>query len=131
MKMTRQAILGAICGVVLLCGGLLAGAQSQAGSIHGTVTDPTGAVIPATSVTLSNTEGFSRSTTSNGNGAYLLDQVAPGRYTISVTAEGFAPLGGQEVVVIPGKGTLQNLALQLPVETQQVTVNDQALLPWP
>jgi hypothetical protein len=125
--MTKQAILGMICGVLLFCGALPAAAQAQKGSIHGTVTDPSGAVVLSSTVTLTSSEGLSRSATSGANGAFVIDGLEAGRYTISATAPGFAPFEAQQVLVFSGRPTLQNIALQLPVEVQQVNVNDESL----
>jgi hypothetical protein len=141
--MTRQFILNTISGALLLTATFSAAAQSQSqvpsatvqppvaaqsqtGSIHGTVTDPTGAVIPSSTVTLTNKAGFSRTATSNGSGAFALDRIEPGRYTISASAKGFAPLAPVEVLVFSGKSIFKNIALQLPVEVQQVNVESQS-----
>ena len=125
--MKKQAILSMICGVLIIWGVAAAAGQAQTGNIHGTVTDPSGAVIPSSSITLSNKEGFSRSTTSGGDGTYALDRLAPGRYAISASATGFAPLDSMEVLVYSDKTTVQNIALKIPVETQQVTVSEQGV----
>ncbi len=122
--MKRQAILSMIYGAIIIWG---ATAQAQTGNLHGTVTDPSGAVIPSSSITLSNKDGFSRSTTSGGDGTYALDRLAPGRYAISASATGFAPLDSIEVLVYSDKTTVQNIALKMPVETQQVTVSEQGV----
>ena len=116
-----------LTGILLLGGALLASAQAANGSIHGTVTDPSGAVIPSATVTVIGENGSSNSAVTSGNGVYVINGLAPGAYAISVSAEGFAPFNPVQVRILAGKGTLQNLALQLPVATQEVTVNDQNL----
>jgi hypothetical protein len=123
--MKRHAIFSLICGVLLSFGALQAAAQTQTGSIHGTVTDPTGAVIPASTVTLTSKDGASQSATSGGDGTFTVNRLEPGHYSISATAEGFAPFGSVQVLIFAGRTTVQNLALKMPVETQQVTVNEQ------
>jgi len=125
--MTRHTILNLLCSALLACGAALAGAQTQTGSIHGTITDPTGAVLPASTVTVTDGNGQSHTATSNGNGAYAVEQLAPGSYTISATAEGFATAEPRAVVVAGEKLTTVNIALQLPMEQQQVTVDENAL----
>jgi hypothetical protein len=71
------------------------GAHAQAistngGSIQGTVTDPSGAVIPGAQITISNAEtGFSRTITSDSAGFYSLGPLIPGNYSIAVTGPGF------------------------------------------
>ncbi len=125
--MTKQAILSMICGVLLLCGALQATAQAQAGSVHGTVTDPSGAVIPSSTVTLTSKDGASRNTTSGAKGAFVIDRLEPGRYTITAAAKGFAPSDPVEVLVFAGKTTIQNIDLKIQTETQQVTVSEHSL----
>src|SRR5947209_5238284 len=66
-------------------------AQSQiSGDIAGTVTDPSGAVVPNAQITVTNTQtGVTKTATSNGNGAYRVALLPAGTYKISVTAAGF------------------------------------------
>ena len=125
--MAKQAIMRVIWGASLIWAALAAAAQAQTGTVQGTITDPSGAVIPTATITLSNKDHFSRSTASRGNGTYSLDRLEPGRYTISATAQGFAPFAVQNVMVSSGKVVIQNITLKIPVQTQQVTVNDQTL----
>jgi hypothetical protein len=84
-------------------------------------------VVPSSIVTLSNASGVAQSATSNGNGAFAFSGLKPGAYSISVIVDGFAPFSLENVQVVSGKAVIQNIALQLPVETQQVTVSDQGL----
>jgi hypothetical protein len=125
--MTSRIILNFICGALLLFAGLPATAAAQTGSIHGTVTDPSGAVIPASTVTLSNSNGFSSTTTSGGDGTFAIDSLEPGRYFITATAEGFAPLDPVEVQVFANKTSFQKLALKIAADTQQVNVTDEGM----
>ena len=132
--MKNKAMLSLISAVLLLCGTLPAvtqtqttSAQAQTGSIHGTVADPSGAVVPSATVTLTSQSGASKFALSGGDGAFVIDSLEPGSYTISVSAEGFAPFDPLAVEVVAGKSVLQNIALQMPIETQKVTVSDQGL----
>src|SRR5215470_14736619 len=65
-------------------------AQTSRGTVSGTVTDSTGAVISGAAVTLTNTATtVSRSTVTNSEGIYRFDAVDLGNYTIKFTASGF------------------------------------------
>jgi hypothetical protein len=119
--------LGKTIGAFIIGVALAAGAQTQTGSIHGTVTDPTGAVIPSSTITLSGADGASKTATSGDSGAYSIEQVAPGRYSLSAAADGFAVTAPLEVVVAEGKAIMVNISLKLPEDTQQVTVSEQGL----
>lgn len=77
-------------------------------SIHGTVTDQTGAVLPGAKAVLTEAGGTRLEAESNENGNFLFRDLQPGNYTLSVTAANFA------------RKTLDNLALtpglELPLE---------------
>ncbi|HLJ77072.1 MAG TPA: carboxypeptidase-like regulatory domain-containing protein, partial [Acidobacteriaceae bacterium] len=60
------------------------------GDISGTVTDPSGAVVPNAHVTVTSVEtGQSKAATSDAGGAYRVSLLTPGHYKVSVTASGF------------------------------------------
>jgi hypothetical protein len=124
--MRKSGFLNLLIGALMVCG-TLAGAQSSTGSIHGTVTDPTGAVIPASTVTVTEGDGQSRTATAGASGAYAIENLAPGSYTVSASAAGFAASAPRTVVVAAGKIAIIDVALALPVEQQQVTVTDQGV----
>ena len=129
---TNKALLSSIScafltGILLLGSTVLASAQAATGNIRGTVSDPSGAVVPSASITVTGQNGASSFALSGGDGAFLINGLGAGSYTISVSAEGFAPFDPLQVKVIAGRNTLQNLALRLPVETQEVTVSVQSL----
>ena len=124
--MRRSAFLNLLFGALMACGAL-AGAQSQTGSIHGTITDPTGAVIPSSAVTVAGADGQARTAVSGTSGAYAVENLAPGSYTVSVSAIGFANSAPRTVMVAAGKLSIVDVALALPVEQQQVTVSGNAV----
>jgi len=115
--------------LVLLCLSLLAAthllALPAAGSLHGVVTDPSGARVVKATVTVQAVDGTTSSVQSGADGNYLFPQLVPGSYILTVTAHGLALAQPQNVTVEAGHATLQNLALSIAVEQQQVTVNDQ------
>ena len=102
-------------------------AQTPNGSIHGTVADPSGAMIPSATIVLSNESGVVKTVTADSEGTFAIDHVIPGRYSLIVTASGFAPATIPGVDVYGGKATVNQVKLQLPVEQQQVQVNDAGL----
>jgi len=78
---------------VLLLAGNLGHAQSALGSITVFVTDPQGAVIPGATVTLAGVDTNVKHTeTTSTEGNYVFAGVAPGNYTVTVTASGFREL---------------------------------------
>ena len=65
-------------------------AQTTFASITGTVTDPTGSVVPNATITATNVEtNIKTSATSNDAGNYTLAQIKEGTYTVRAEAKGF------------------------------------------
>jgi hypothetical protein len=77
-------------------------AQLETGTVTGTVTDPTGAVVPNAAITITNTAtNQSRNGTSSSGGEYVITNLTPGAYVVKVNATGFA-LFQQRVDVMVG-----------------------------
>src|SRR5882757_1035406 len=76
--------------------------QSAGATIHGTVLDPDDALIPGANVTLNSAAGKSQNTVSRSDGTYTFRGVAPGTYTLTVTAPGFAMFVKQNISVTAG-----------------------------
>src|SRR5690242_9996865 len=77
-----------VCGLVLL---LATGLLAQTTSLSGTVSDPSGALVPNASIAVSNVKtGVSREITSDSQGRYTLAQLTPGTYKLTAKASGFA-----------------------------------------
>src|ERR1700693_3234572 len=95
------------------------------GDISGTVTDPTGAVIPSASVTLKNVDtGSSQSATTNPQGSYRFALLSPGNYSVTATATGFQPVT-QRVLVALGSSATGNIQLSLSSSSTTVEVSGQ------
>src|SRR5438876_1667121 len=75
-------------------------AQFGAGTILGTVTDPTGAVVPNATVTAkNNATNESRTFSTDAEGAYRFNALQNGTYTITVTAPSFKAAAVSNVVL--------------------------------
>jgi hypothetical protein len=100
-----------------------ASAQSgSAGVVRGTVTDPTGAVIPGATVHLTNaTSGLDRTASADPLGQFNFSNVPFNPYRISVSAGGFAPLR-QDFEIRSVVGTSLKLVLQIAAADATVTV---------
>src|SRR5204862_1771700 len=102
----------------MLCLGLLASsAQSQglggAGTVQGTVKDPTGGVMQAVQVRISNpVTGFARTMTTDATGKYVFSNLPPNPYHITVDAQGFQTLE-RDVDVRTGVPIMLDLTLSL------------------
>src|SRR5579862_3757717 len=78
-------------------------AEGSTSEIHGTVADPTGAVIPAARLTLTSEGGASATTVSGRDGSFSFTNLQPGKYSLVITAKGFAQTTLDEIEVLPGK----------------------------
>jgi len=125
--MTRHEILRMALNILLVVASVAARAQSPAGSVHGTVTDPTGAVIPSSTITLTAADGTTKTATSGAAGEYAIDHVAPGSYTLTATADGFPASEPRAVSVSGDKSVMVNISLALPTDSQQVTVTEEGI----
>jgi hypothetical protein len=94
--------------------------------VHGTITDPDGALIPGATVTLTPAQGRPTSAKSGGDGTYSLS-VPPGKYTVLVTMPGFASYSAVNVPIPSVVSTTLDAKLQIGVQTQVVTVDANAV----
>jgi hypothetical protein len=98
-------------------------AQGSFGTILGAVTDSSGGVIAAASVTVLNTQtGVSRTLTTNSAGQYNAPTLNPGTYTVRAEANGFKAIERQNVVLEVGQEVRVDLTLQPGSGVQTVTV---------
>jgi hypothetical protein len=99
-------------------------AQSvNAGDVRGTVTDPTGALIPGVTVTVLNVDtAVSKNYTTNDSGLYDTNSIVPGHYLITFVRDGFQKLVRGPVTLEVGFTTV-NAELKLGSAQEQVTVS--------
>jgi hypothetical protein len=123
MPSTRGAILRILPALVLFFAALSAPAQSgNAGAVRGTVTDPTGAVIPGATVHLTNvSSGLDRTVSTDATGQFAFDNVPFNPYRIAVSADGFASLN-RNIEIRSVVGISLKLVLQIAGASQTVTV---------
>jgi hypothetical protein len=96
----------------------------NAGTIRGTVTDPSASLIPGATVQISG-NGVARSVKSDGSGKFTLT-VPPGTYAVRADAKGFVTFSQPALTVAAGQVTPLDVALQIAAEAQQIQVNEEA-----
>ncbi|MGA7523060.1 MAG: TonB-dependent receptor [Acidobacteriaceae bacterium] len=101
-------------------------AQELQGTFTGTVTDPTGAVIPHATVTLSeNAVGAqARVVQTDANGSYTATNLPAGTYTITIAAPGFSTVKQQDVILNVAQQRAVNVQLKPGSATQTVIVKE-------
>jgi hypothetical protein len=115
--------------VALLIAPISVMAQSDRGAINGTVTDSTGAVVPAANVVATRTEtGGTFQTVSTATGNYTLDSLPVGTYTVAVEGKGFQKYIQTGIHVQTAQTARVDVALQVGSASESVTVNADAPL---
>ena len=109
--------------VALALGTTPALAQFRA-SIQGTVTDPSGAVIPGAVLALTDTaNNHTQSAKTNSQGIYYLQALPADTFNLVVTASGFSSKTLTGVTIIPEQPNTLNIQLQVGTTSESVTVN--------
>jgi outer membrane receptor protein involved in Fe transport len=106
-----------------------ASAQSVYGSIFGTVTDKTGAVIPNATLTVTDpAKGTAVTATSNASGDYSVPHLIPGVYDLKVVAKGFKPFETKGISVMADTAPRIDPTLDVGSDTgTTVTVSAEAI----
>src|SRR5438552_6091802 len=121
-------IIGSILGSILLSA-WTAFAQSDRGTITGTVSDPTNAVIPGAGIVATNTETAARyETISTETGNYTLPQLPSGNYQLSVELPGFKKYVRQGLTVQAAQTMRIDVSLEVGSASESVTVEADAPL---
>lgn len=95
---------------------------SASGDLHVTVKDPKGAAVTNATVTARDqAKGFERSTTVNTDGEYRVLALPPGKYAVSIEAQGFAKVTASDVTITVGQ--MAELPVALTVAGTQVVID--------
>ena len=123
-----RAVRKLVCLIVVLAGANVF-AQQITGSIRGTVSDPSGAVVDAATVTANQTEtGLTRTAMTNRTGAYVLLELPVGHYQLQVEAKGFQKYVQQGIILNVNETATIPVHLAVGAQTQQVEVMADAQL---
>ncbi len=121
-----KRLLGFAAAVLVLS---CASAMAQEGSILGTVTDDTRAVLPGAMVTASSLEtGRQLTAVSNERGEYRIPGVPAGRYKVQAELAGFSTVVVPELELLVGQNRTVPFALQVAALQESVTVTGEAPL---
>ncbi|MGC1361577.1 MAG: carboxypeptidase-like regulatory domain-containing protein, partial [Silvibacterium sp.] len=96
-------------------------------TLSGTVSDPSGAVVPQATVMLTSPQkGIAQTFTADAEGRYTFSQLPPSTYTLSIQANGFETYKQTGIALDAGQSATQNVGLVVGAANQQVLVNAQA-----
>jgi hypothetical protein len=127
--MTKRAV---IIGVSLIaaCWLMLASpvfGQTTTATLNGVVTDQSGAVLPGTEVSVTNSStGVTRTVTSGPGGRFTAPELLPGPYQLKATKEGFQSLVRSGITLEVGQQAEVNLTMQVGTVSEQVTITAEA-----
>src|SRR6202167_1425239 len=117
-------LLAAVLTMILIVAAKVEG-QVLYGTLTGTVTDKTAAVVPSAAVTLTDqATGQVRSTTASQQGDYQLSNLLPGTYTLSLQQSGFADFTEKNIAIEINRQIRVDATLQPAGVTQVVTVTE-------
>ena len=114
--MSRVILILVLCAVSVV-------AQQASGTLKGKVSDEFGGVIVGATVKAIDANGVEKkTTTSNGDGAFTLGGLAPGKYTVQVTAAGFAAYEHPKIELTVRQTQQLEIVLKVTIEQQTVTI---------
>lgn len=122
MRSVRANLVG-LCFVILFASSICF-SQNITAVLTGSVTDPSGAVVPGASVTLHNSDTNTDVITvqADSNGLYTATELPLGRYTVTVTANGFKKYVASDLILNVGEHRTLNVTLEVGQVSEQVTV---------
>jgi len=119
---------GLLLGLALISFFSIVARADTGGSISGTVTDQSGAVIPDTTVTALNLDTTVQQTTkTNTNGFYNFTALPVGRYEIEIVREGFEPYKRTGLVIDVNSQLRADITLSMGGQSEEVVVSDTAV----
>jgi carboxypeptidase family protein/TonB-dependent receptor-like protein len=114
--------------LVVLIGFSFSTFAQSSGTIVGTVTDPSGAVVPNVAVTLTNTDtSLTRVIPTNDSGQYVAVDLPLGHYKVKAEAKGFKVAEQKDIVLTVGDRIRVDFQMQLGAAQETVTVESTAV----
>ncbi|PYU66052.1 MAG: hypothetical protein DMG49_22970, partial [Acidobacteria bacterium] len=120
------AITAVLVAVIVVCVNQTVLAQgNSAGSIQGSVTDPSGAALSGVSVTVTNKQtNISQVITTGNDGTYIALNLPVSTYTVKVEKAGFGTKVSDNIQVNPGKASIIDIQMSVGSVTETVTVQE-------
>jgi hypothetical protein len=113
---------------LLIAAHSMSNGQGLYGSLVGSVTDPSAAVVPNATIVVTDVgTGQTRQDMSDQSGRYSLVNLLPGTYKVDISAPGFRKVEQTNVVITPNTVTRIDVHLEVGQQTEQVNVSAQAV----
>src|ERR1043166_1227389 len=122
-RVIRLAALG-LALMLTVASGVFAQTQITTGVIQGTVLDAQGGVVVGANVEARNADtGFARTLTTDADGRFVFLQLPPGRYTLTVSKQGFATLVQENLDLTVGQAISLTLGMKVSQLQERITIS--------
>jgi hypothetical protein len=120
---SKPTLIGVV--LIVLAGATGALAQQQTGEIYGRAADPSGAMLPGTTVTVASRTLFQpRVAVTSATGTYRIPELPIGTYSVTFELAGFRTVAFQDIRVTIGFRAQVNATLELSTVQETITVTD-------
>ncbi len=118
---------GPFCLLLTYLAGISFG-QGLTGQISGEIADPSGAAVPNAMVQVINSQiGQTRSTQPDNQGHFVIPELLPGTFTLSITAQGFKKYEQKDIVVTATERvTLPRITMQVGAITETISITGES-----
>jgi Carboxypeptidase regulatory-like domain/TonB-dependent Receptor Plug Domain len=123
---SRVSLFFVVCASLVLSSGYAQQGSAVTGSLNGSVTDASGALVSGATVTLTGPQGV-RTTTSDALGRYGVDNLVPGFYDVTAEAAGFKKVESKHNEVVVNVSSSLSLKLAVGSTAEVVEVNAEAI----
>src|SRR2546429_1209336 len=120
LRLVKQSVVLAF--TLVLVSAVAFAQQSANGTLRGRIADQFGGVIIGATVSAVDASGAEKTATTNDDGAYVINGLAPGAYTVRAQAAGFAPFEKTSVEVTAARSQSLDITLNVTIEKTEVTV---------
>jgi hypothetical protein len=128
MDSSKGKIFTIVQVAILLLAGTTRATPQQLATLRGRITDQNGDVIAGASVTLADSAGKEVPLGTDEHGIFQFKDIAPGTYTLRVSAPGFASEEKRGLIVTAGPAVVYDVPLKVAIEKQKLTVTAQSSL---
>lgn len=99
-------------------------ASTGTGTLHGQVTDPSGAAVGSATVLVTTPSGAATTASTNRDGIFDVTGLVPGKYGVKVVAPGFTTFDQADVEITAGQAQKLTVSLTIEVQEEKVEVTD-------